>query len=243
MITVVWLGGIGEQVVVGEGVSGTFLGALDQARFEVVNVPYPAEYGDPDSYIQSRAIGRANAIQAIKNTPNLAVLGGYSAGAEISGDLARDIGAARDPELSALKVLGCSLMADPSRPFGQGGTPIGYGISGQRGIVGLPTWWVANPTDPITCLDPGSALRLIADFTGLFSLDPRQWFAWLQSLPQIIAANEEQHWWEHTNPLEILNAGNELVNYMFAGQHTTRYIEGGYAQRLADTVNGAFPDA
>ncbi|MBE7192158.1 MAG: cutinase family protein, partial [Gordonia polyisoprenivorans] len=63
------------------------------------------------------------------------VLGGYSQGADVSGDLASDIGNGKGP-ISASSVLAVGLLADPSQgtqgEIAVGPRPTGAGIAGPR---------------------------------------------------------------------------------------------------------------
>jgi hypothetical protein len=239
MIDVIHLRGTFEPVTIGSGVSGTFLGALDKAKFRPVLVPYEASYGSPQPYADSRIQGRMNAIDAIRNSPNPVVLAGFSQGAQIAGDLYAEILAGVNPEVKGLEVLGCALIADPSRPAGRwlGADPGGYGIAGERDPGGT-TWWVAAAGDPITALPAGSPLRSVADFTAFFATDPRGWEKWGVTMANIAYARRFQRWWSLRDWRDWGDAAQYLKGFLLDGAHTDSYIVHGLTLRLADALNG-----
>ncbi len=243
MIDLFWLRGTTERIVMGSGVSGTFLAAVDDKKFHVVPIEYPAEVGDPMPWADSRDAGRAALIGAIRQTPNLAAIGGYSQGAGIAGDLAADIAAGGLSALKGLQVVACALVADPSRPQGAGVgvVPPGWGICGQRPVPHIPTFWAAAFADPITALPGNSLLRALPDLVQYWGLrGPADVARWGQSLMAILVQRRYEMWLSGDPSLgECVNAINELDNFVFFGRHTDAYVQQGLCVRLADALNNA----
>lgn len=244
MIDVIWLGGTGYGEFP-EGVSAAFAKALDQDRFRFRYVRYPGSYGHPLSYAESVIEGRRLLLEAIRATPNLVVLGGFSQGAGISGDVAAEIAAGQHPDL---EVVGCALIADPSRPEGAGigrAPAGGYGIEGQRPIFGpvkFPVYHAAAPGDPICALPEGNPLRSIADLTEWYSLSsPEAAFHWAQDLVDRARSNRWQRWWSIENIRTwggaIGFARNYLPKPIGNGRHGEAYITEGFCRSLATAVN------
>ncbi|MGW6698827.1 DUF3089 domain-containing protein [Nocardia sp. NPDC055049] len=224
----------------GDGVSTAFADALDPSRFNPLIVTYPAEYGTPRSYAESRRIGR-RALLAARPVRRPFVLAGYSQGAGIAGDLAREI-VEHMPGAVADHLVGCALIADPLRPI-TGGQPHrtlagGYGIAGERPIYGVPTWWAAAPGDPITALPVGNPLRSIADLSEWWSLaGPDEIARWGADLVEKCRAGTYQRWWSLDNWRTWAGAMAYARGYLWDGRHTTDYLVHGHVQALADTVN------
>lgn len=239
-ITCFWLCGTGFSTGP-DAISTTFGAALD-GRFEFRWLPYPASYGERGvDYAESVAIGRQVLIDAIRATPNRAVIGGYSQGAGIAGGLAAEIGRGEHPDLD---VMACALIADPSRPQGAGmpgwPTASGYGISGERRISGMRAWWAANEGDPITALPPGNPLRGIADMSEYFSLSsPGDAQEWMESLLARALSNRWQRWWSLENWQSWGGAVAYARGYLRDGRHGPDYLTRGHAVRLARVVNEA----
>lgn len=237
-----WLAGTNE-VVVAETVSRVFLDAVDRTRFRVFVVAYDAQYGDPEPYADSRASGRANLLAAIRATPNLVAIGGFSQGAGIAGDLAAEVGRGEHPDIS---VVGCALIADPLRPPNTNGTagqhlvgvdPGGYGISGARLVEGVPAYWVAAHGDPITSLPSGSPLRSIADLSSYWSTDPEGLVRFITDMAFVIWARKLRRWWDFRRWRDWRGATAWLTGYLTGGRHTTAYVGEGLAVQLAEAVN------
>ncbi|WP_051179735.1 PE-PPE domain-containing protein [Nocardia concava] len=243
MIEVLWLAGTGFGAAP-DGVSLAFAEHLDPARFRFRAVPYPATYGGVDMpYAESRAIGRKALIDAIDRSPYPAVIGGYSQGAGIAGDLAAEIGRGLHPQLD---VRACALVADPLRPRGDYGfypgawLSSGYGISGERHIFGLPTSWAANEGDPITALPAGNPLRSVADLTAWWSLrSPEDAERWAQDLLERAKRGAWQRWWSPENWRTWSGAIAYMRGYLFDGRHGLDYVRLGHCERLAMAINGA----
>lgn len=238
-----WLGGTGFGAG-GDDISDAFRRHLDPDRFAFRYIAYPGSYGIGPSYADSRAAGRAALIDAIRSTPNRVCLGGYSQGAGIAGDLAAEIGRG---ELPDLEVVGCALIADPSRPehAGMPGWPTasGFGIVGVRDVVGVPTWWAANEGDPITSLPAGNPLRSLADASEYFSLmSPVAAVRWMRTLEERARSDRWQRWWSVENWRSWNGAIAYARGYLADGRHTTDYIVNGHAQHLAQVVNNSITE-
>lgn len=223
----------------GEGISAAFADALDPARFNAMIVPYPAEYGTPRPYAESRRLGR-QALLAARPVRRPFVLAGYSQGAGIAGDLAVEI-VQRMPGAIADHLVGCALIADPYRPM-LAGMPhrppaTGYGIAGQRHVPG-PVWWAAAEGDPITALPAGNPLRSVADLSEWWSLaGPAEIHAWALDLVDKARHQRIQRWWSGENWRTWAGALKFARGYLIDGRHTADYLRLGHVQALADTVN------
>ncbi|MBF6410990.1 alpha/beta hydrolase family protein [Nocardia farcinica] len=235
-VDVIWLSGTGYGAQP-DGVSAAFAAALPDG-FGFVPVRYPASYIHPVSYAESVRRGREAVIDAIRATPARVVVGGYSQGARIAGDLAAEIGRGLHPDL---EVEGCALIADPLRPVGAGmpGRPVasGYGISGQRFITDIPAWWAAVEGDPITALPAGNPLRSVADVTEYMTLsDPVSAQRWGEDLLRRAVEGRWQRWWSPANWRSWGGAIAYARGYLVDGRHTADYVLYGHAAHLARIV-------
>ncbi|AYF77155.1 PE-PPE domain-containing protein [Nocardia yunnanensis] len=236
MIDVLIMGGTWAPL--GHPVTNAFADTLDPNRFQARHIPYPADYGQQVTYAASVAAGRVALINAIEASPNPVILAGYSQGAGIAGDIARDWGYGTYPHLD---IRGAALIADPSRPAGlntTGPDPGGYGISGERRIDGMPVLWAAAVGDPITALPEGSALRTIADLSAYWTLkDP---VVWARSVIDVASQNRAQRWWNIKNWASWTGVIREAYSYLQGGRHTDAYVTEGHSVRLAEAVNDTF---
>lgn len=241
MIDVLFLPGTGHGGG-GDGISEDFLSRLDLHRFNAVIVPYPATFGGLEmAYADSKAAGRMALIEAIRASFNKVIIGGYSQGAVIAGDLAREIADGLHPEL---EVVGCALIADGRRPRGAGvpGHPPteGYGIVGERGIWSdvFPTYWAAAWGDPITALPAGNPLRSVADLAEWFSLrSPADTARWATEMLVTASNGRAQAWWQPQHWRSWNSAIAYARGYLFDGRHGAAYISEGHTQALADAVH------
>jgi hypothetical protein len=227
----------------GDGVCETFMAQLDVTCITAHIVSYPAQIGGTGMpYADSRAAGRKALIDAIRSTSNLALIGGYSQGAAIAGDLAAEI---ITGDLPDLQVVGCTLLADSRRPIGGGmpGRPItgGYGIEEQRPIgAKIPTYWAAHPGDPISSLPAGDPLRSLADMVQWYSIaSAPAAYAWAQDLYDRTKHDMWQAWWQPQNWRDWLGALGFAANYLAWGYHGSKYVTDGYCNQLAAVVNQA----
>ncbi|WP_280448414.1 PE-PPE domain-containing protein [Nocardia brasiliensis] len=249
MIDVFWLPGTGFNTGP-DGISAAFGAALDPTRFNFVPLRYPAAYGTAMSYAESVAAGRRILLDAVEASTHDAIIGGYSQGAGIAGDVAAQIWRSwpTDP------VVGCALIADPLRPRGAGisALPIasGYGIAGERPIDGVfanrttPVWWVAAEGDPITSLPAGNPLRSIADLTEFMCLaSPGDAHRWGADLVDRAVRGRWQRWWSPANVLSwggaLAYARGYLPRPIGDGRHTQAYLDEGLAVGLAKAINEA----
>ncbi|MBW0270764.1 hypothetical protein ATM97_07020 [Nocardia sp. MH4] len=222
-----------------DGISRAFADSLDPARFAPRIVQYPAEYGNPRPYAESRIIGRWALLDHIVGYRPF-VLAGYSQGAGIAGDLAVEI-VQHMPGVMADHLVGCALIADPYRPM-LAGTPhrppaSGYGIAGQRPVPG-PAWWAAADGDPITALPAGNPLRSVADLSEWWSLaGPAEVARWGEDIVEKCRTGTLQRWWSPANWRSWAGAMAFARGYLWDGRHTTDYLTHGHVQALADTVN------
>lgn len=224
----------------GDGISKAFADALDPSRFAPRIVQYPAEYGNPRPYAESRIIGRWALLDQIVGYRPF-ILAGYSQGAGIAGDLAREI-VEHMPGVVADHLVGCALIADPLRPAGAGmphrPPASGYGIAGTRAVPRVPTWWAAADGDPITALPPGNPLRSIADLTEWWSLaGPAEIRRWGEDLVEKCRRGAYQRWWSVEHWRTWFGAMAYARGYLIDGRHTTDYIAHGHVQALAHVIN------
>lgn len=229
IIDVLWLGGTFNAQ--GEGISDDFLKRLDPKRFRYRYVPFPADYGRDMSYGESVKAGERALLNAITACPGAVVIGGYSQGATIAGNVAAGINA------RSAKVIGCALIADPLRDGLQptiGPNPGGSGIGGTRRITTIPTFRVAAWGDPITSLPAGNYLRTIADFSEFMGRDVN---AWAVNVLSKIVKGQVQPWWRWSNRRDWAEAGRWLRGYSTDGRHTNAYVTEGLTKQLADAVN------
>lgn len=242
MIDVLFLPGTGHPNG-GDGVTEEFLRHLDKKRFRPRIVRYPAEFGfQGAAYADSRAAGRQALITAIRQTDNLVVLGGYSQGAVIAGDLADEISEGLHPEL---EVLACALIADGRRPAGTATPgrgdrpPRGYGIVDQRTVgYRVPTWWAAAEGDPITALPAGNPLRTVADLAEWFSLrSPADAQRWGADMLDKIIRGRLQPWWSPQRWRDWNGALAYARGYLYDGRHGLDYVRYGHCHDLAMQIN------
>lgn len=224
----------------GDGISQAFADSLDPAKFSPRIVQYPAEYGTPRPYAESRRLGRQALLNAIPPRRSY-VFAGYSQGAGIAGDLARDV-VQQMPGAIADHLVGCALIADPLRPVGAGmphrPQAPGYGIAGIRTVPSVPTWWAAADGDPITALPRGNPLRTIADLSEWWSLaGPAEIHAWALDLVDRCRRQRIQRWWSGENWRTWAGALAFARGFLVDGRHTADYLRLGHVQALADTVN------
>ncbi|GAC70711.1 hypothetical protein GS4_39_00420 [Gordonia soli NBRC 108243] len=180
------------------------------------------------SEAQSRREGVTNLAAAIRSTPNLVVLAGYSLGALVVSDFlaARARGAYRD-----CTVLAVVNIANPARRAAQsyGRPSFGYGLDGAHPAwpAGIDVYEIANPVDGITSMPAESPLRPLADQIRTFSLgDPHVWFDHMVAqLDGMEARQARAQWWEPTFWQSYAEAPAWLRGYLFDGQHTRAYTE------------------
>lgn len=233
MIDVLWLDGTGSPSG-GTGVSETFRHALDPAKFTFTYVNYPAQYGDPMPYNESRRQGAVAQAAAVERSPNPAIIGGYSQGAAATIELAQQLDQGKYPHL---EVLAVANIADPHElPHG----PRGHlsGIAGAR-TTQLRRFSAIAPGDVICDLPEGNPLRGLADmseFMGIQSSHDRQ--QWAIDVMTKLAERRLQRWWEFWQDWD--GAGAYARGYLLDGRHDRDYVEDGHCEILARQLNWMF---
>jgi len=218
---------------------------LDPVRYELgADIAYPASVGPANSggdvlgpsEDQSIAQGLPLLAAAIRATPDLVGLMGYSLGAELVSAFleAKARGQYADCELGW-----AALVANPRRAPGESidPDPVGSGINGAHGPWpdGLPVFTAANPADGITSCPPGSPLRALAEGMSAFSF--AELGGWTATLAQQLIDGEFLG--EDYTSEQLMRGGQLMYGYLLGAQHTAEYVVGGYLQRLADEINTA----
>ena len=249
MITVLCVGGTGETSTTDirtevTGQLSNLMRLLDPERFRGVWVPYPGAYGWPMSYAESVKTGAANVVRAVAAAQGQVMIVGYSQGAVVVKDAVNQ--ALTFLPALADKIVGVGLVADPTRPAGaMSGWPTSettYGIAGQTWIgpaqipgipLPFPVWWIVAPTDAITDLPAGNALRSLFDLSEFASLNGS---AWAESLIARAKSRQWQRWWSIENWQTWGGVIAYLRGYLIDGRHTLDYVRGGHLQRLASIM-------
>lgn len=237
-IDILWMGGTGYGAG-GDGVSEDFrrwLMLMDTVpeRFRFSYVDYPGDFGvHGRSYDESVAQGMSQLTAAIADSANPVIIGGYSQGAEVAGEVAR----AYIRGMSQHTIRGVILIADPWRPEGVGGMD-GSGIRGERGLDDMPTLWCSNPGDPITALPEGNPLRSVADIATLMaaSVDPVRAAQLWSDVTAAVRTGRLQRWWDIRNWQTWNGALRYAKGYLFDGRHTLDYVRNGLCATLARQV-------
>ena len=242
MITVLTCRGTGEVVGSANNMLAQFCKLLDPARFTIgADIDYAASIGPVGSSgpmgpseQQSVADGLPMIAAAIRATPNLVGLVGYSLGAAL---VSAWLEAQARGEYADCELAWAATVANPCRAPGESidPAPVGSGINRAHAAwpAKLPVLSAANPNDGITSCPDRSPLRAVAAGMSAFSFATLG--GWSASLAQQLI---EGKWaTEDYSPAELLRAGQLIYGYLLGGQHTTEYITGGYLQRLADHIN------
>ncbi len=171
---------------------------------------------------------------AIRATPNLVGLAGYSLGAEL---VSRFLEAQARGEYADCEIAWAAVIANPCRAVGESidEGSVGSGINGAHGPwpPDLPVFTAANPLDGITSCPPGSPLRALAEGMSAFSFAALG--GWSIDLAHKLIDGEFLA--DQYTPERLLRAGQLMLGYTLGGTHTTEYVQGGYLQRLADHIN------
>lgn len=140
---------------------------------------YPASAFDKGkTYAQSEAAGVEHTKTMLSQCPTSTwVLGGYSQGADVAGDVAWQIGNGRGP-IPATQVSGVGLLADPKNGGANkiGPQPKGdHGIAGQRpggfGALESKTYSICSPTD-LYCNVSSKSNPLLASIGSVLGSSP-----------------------------------------------------------------------
>ncbi|MGF6888292.1 hypothetical protein ABIA39_003071 [Nocardia sp. GAS34] len=215
---------------------------LDTSLYVVgQDIPYPASVGPFNadhnpagpSEEQSIATGLPLVAAAIRATPNLVGLLGYSLGAEL---VSRFLELKAQGQYQDCELAWAAVVANPNRAPGESidADSAGEGINGPHAAwpTGIPVFTAANPMDGITSCPPRSPLRDLATGVSPFT------FATLDWTPELAASLLEGEWpTADYSPGQLIEAGRLVYGYLFGGQHTTAYIDGGYLDRLATILN------
>lgn len=230
MITVMTLRGIGEPL------DAPTMCDLVTARLDfdhlVVEVPWEATYGPVGpgagaSYNDAVQRGVDLTLTMIGEDPNPVVLLGYSGGATVAGEVARQIGAGQHPRL---EVTATGLVADPQMPSGvQGRTPNGqpaWGVAGQRPVPGASVHWAWAPQDPICCTPALSPLRTLADQSAAMSLvDPGAW-GW-DLVDRLLRGRWQPsawNWFDVIGSIRRYGEAADAARRYLTGEHYTPYV-------------------
>lgn len=216
----------------GSAVSEALRRAVDGSRVRFRYVPYPGTFGPAtglgdESSGDSIADGMAALDQAVTDSPNVAIVGGYSQGAMAAIGYAREI----LPRRGRHEVLALAALGNPHQPehLGRGG------IAGALSVP-RPLLSVYAPGDPIADLPLGSPLRTIADLTEWMSLrSPEDGKRWAADIVEKVARQRQQAWWQPWRWADLASAGQYALGYLGTA-HTTNYIAGGHVERLARLI-------
>ena len=264
--TVLVVGGTGEcgpddDGTTVRGLLADVTGRLDDS-WDARWISYPARYGDPVSYEDSAAIGRARLWtalwEALDGTAGPVALLGYSQGAAIVGDVCHTVGHATSLfGHTTDRIVAVGLFSDPHRNRDElvGPDTGGEGISGPRGPWGSLTGVVSSfcaPGDVICSADPQtSVLNLVSDLTSqVTSTHP------VRSLRQAVAKVQlrprgsmfpELTWGVRGVRAAVGRVGNTVAlirYYLRSGVHTQYYryevLPGVTATRwMADEITAA----
>jgi hypothetical protein len=220
---------------------------LDPARHRMLDdCDYPASVGVANergdifgpSETDSVKAGITNLVALIRSTPNLVGLLGYSLGGVV---VSRFLEAKAQGLYEDCEIAWAGFVANPNRAPGESidlGS-IGYGINGAHGPwPSLPTFTAANPADGITSCPAHSPLRAMADTMSAFS------FAALGGWSMNLVARLLEHQFQPVGEVDPVaaarldyNAAALVRGYLFDGQHTRIYVQGGYCDRLAAAIN------
>jgi len=214
---------------------------LDSSIYVVgQDIPYPASIGpdnadqDPlgPSEEQSIAAGIPLIAAAIRATPNLVGLAGYSLGAEL---VSRFLELQAQGQYADCELAWAAVVANPNRARGESidSDSAGYGINGAHAAwPATPTYTAANPMDGITSCPAESPLRQVA--AGVSPLT----FATLDWTPELAEQLLDGQWPTADYSLkQLVEAGRLVYGYLYGGQHTDAYVNGGYFDRLAAILN------
>lgn len=122
------------------------------SQITVMYTPYAASAFDKGkTYAESEQDGVARTSALMARCPqSRIILGGYSQGADVAGDLAEAIGNGNGP-VPAASIAGVGLLADPKGQKSAVDPGTGSGISGGRsrgyGALADRMKWICDPTD------------------------------------------------------------------------------------------------
>lgn len=235
-ITVIRARGVGETI--GQPQMLDRVTALfPQDDIEIIDAPWSGSYGpvggDGSSYAGSLAEDVHMVRSLIAETPNLAVLLGYSGGAGLMGHVAASL-----PDHPELQVLAVGLVADPFQPRGLEARGL-YGVAGSRPIdvEGVYARWAFNPLDPIPCTAELSPLRTFADQSLAFSLTDLD--GWTKDmLRRFMTGDWQPSAIDWTNPGATARRYADAVAAVaqYNARHVQAYVEGHELTWLAQDI-------
>lgn len=248
MLDVITVRGTGEPHRGTNNMLTLVTGKLDPDRFRFLDdCDYPASVGMANqngdilgpSENDSVNAGITNLAALIRGTPNTVGLLGYSLGAEV---VSRFLEMKAQGLYEDCEIAWAGFVASPNRAPGESldlGS-IGYGINGAHGPwPDLPTFTAANPADGITSCPDHSPLRAVSGVMSGFSF--ATWGGWSMNLVDRLLEHQFRPEVEIDPVAEMkadYNAAALVRGYLFDGQHTREYVEGGYCDRLAAAING-----
>lgn len=203
--------------------------ALDPRKVQFRYVSYPATFGPATALGHMSAAasidqGVHNLTQAVRLSRYNAVVGGYSQGAMVAYEFAREV----LPRRRDLIVKAVAAMGNPHEPSHHGRGGIAERLSLPRRLLSV---WA--PGDPIADLDDDAPLRSAWDLVEWMSVrDLPSAKRWLDSVVADLV-DGPQEWWRDPDILASLRGAG---NYVFGTQHTLDYDHGGHARRLARMI-------
>lgn len=223
---------------------------LPKGQFDCWQLDYPRSYGPLPfifgvSFEESVKQGVSNAIAWIRASKNPVGLIGYSQGSTVVTIILEMV---QSGELPDIEIAFAGLIANPNREPGHSmdWACTGFGIMGDHDEwpTSFPIWELANPKDPIACLDGNSPLRDFYSITKRFSIsDPISW-----GFDLLAVAQANQRWWELPVIGQWRRALEDAKNYVFKGEHVMynnpeRHFPGttrSYAAQLAWVITEEF---
>lgn len=210
--------------------------ALDPRKVKFTYVTYPATFGPATgigdvSAAESIAQGVRNMAHAVHASKHNAVVGGYSQGAMVAYEFAREI----LPRRRDLDVRAVGAMGSPHEPPHHGGRG---GIADRLTLpAGLPLISEWAPGDPIADIEANALLREAWDLTEWMSVrDFPSAARWVNDIGDNVIASATggaQEWWRNPDVLASLRGAHA---YLFGTQHSTDYVRLGHARRLARRI-------
>lgn len=230
-VDLLWCDGTWSTPTAHSAVSEALRKRLAGTDIRFVYVDYPAQFGpatdvDDIAPAESVSAGMVALRDAVRATPHLVMVGGYSLGAMVAIAYAREILPA-DP---AAEVLAVTALGNPHQLVHLGRSGIAGALSVPRPLLS-----VYAPGDPIADLPLGSPLRSVADLA--------EWMS-VRSAPDALRWGEEtlakvptrlQRWWEPWRWPDLAAAPGQVQAYLGTA-HTADYVTGGYVDRLVSRL-------
>ena len=189
-----------------------------------------AGVGGSGSWVENPALGLSALTEMVDGNHHDIVLIGYSGGNRIAHEFLDT-----RPDLHA-RVRAVGLISDPFRPRDKWlpGTanPQGWGVCGERyGPLPERTVWCAAAGDVITCAEPDSLLRTVADLSA--SVSDHRWSGVLSALRRNLddgsfqlakGATDDPVAWAKELRRRVATARADIDRY-FGGWHTDHYTD------------------